>query len=373
MKAGTETEMWYKHHVEAVYCIEGEGELEVLDEQKTYPISPGTLYVLDGNEKHKLRSKTDLRVVCVFNPPCSGTEVHDENGVYPLGEPDAYPSRLESEPRILERIDPVVYDKTIRQSIINAAQLNAYEQNGYLFLEHFFSPEEVETMQVELKRIWKESDGDHRPEVIREPDSEEVRSVFAVHRDSEVFRQLAVNDRLTAVVKQILGSDVYVHQSRINFKPGFTGKEFYWHSDFETWHVEDGMPRMRALSCSIALEDNFFFNGPLMVIPGSHRHFVACVGKTPDNHYKDSLRKQQYGVPDHNSMTWLTEQGGIVAPVGKAGSVLLFDCNLMHGSSSNISPLPRSNVFFVFNSVENKLVDPFSGQKPRPDFIAARV
>lgn len=372
MKPGTETTMWYKNHVEAVYCIEGEGELEVLDENRTYPVTPGTLYVLDGHEKHTLRSKTALRVICVFNPPCSGKEVHDADGAYPLGEPDVYPSRIEAEPRLLERVDPVVYDKTIRQSVISAAQLDQYERDGYLFLDGFFSQEEVQALRDELKRVWREAGNDRRPEVIREPDSDAVRSVFAVHRDNDVFRRLAGHERLTAAVKQILGSDIYVHQSRINFKPGFTGKDFYWHSDFETWHVEDGMPRMRALSCSIALEDNYSFNGPLMVIPGSHRRFVSCVGQTPEQHYKESLRKQQYGVPDEDSLTRLAAEGGIATPVGKAGSVLLFDCNVMHGSSSNISPYPRSNVFLVFNSEENRLVDPFSGQTPRPDYIAAR-
>lgn len=374
MKPGTETEMWYKNHIEAVYCIEGEGEIEVADENRTYPVTPGTLYVLDGHEKHKLRSKTALRVICVFNPPCTGTEVHQADGSYVLAEPepDAYPSRLQPEPQLLERIDPVVYDRTIRQSFIDASRLDDYERDGYLFLDRFFTDEEVETMRAELKRIWRESAGADRDEIIREPDSEAVRSVFAVHRDSSVFGQVAAHERLTAVVRQLLGGDTYVHQSRINFKPGFTGKDFYWHSDFETWHVEDGMPRMRALSCSIALEDNYSFNGPLMVIPGSHKRFVACVGQTPEQHYKESLRKQQYGVPDPDSLTRLAEEGGIAAPVGKAGSVLLFDCNLMHGSSSNISPYPRSNVFLVYNSVVNRLVEPYSGQAPRPDYIAAR-
>lgn len=373
MKPGTETEMWYKNHVEAVYCIEGEGEIEVLDEKKTYPVTPGTLYVLNGHEKHKLRSKTALRVVCVFNPACTGTEVHGPDGAYSLGgEPDAYPSRVEPQPRLLERVDPVVYDKTLRQSVISAEQLDAYDRNGYLFLESFFSEQEVRALQDELKRVWREAEGDDRAEIIREPDSDAVRSVFAVHRDNAVFRKLSEHERLTAVVKQILGSDAYIHQSRINFKPGFTGKDFYWHSDFETWHVEDGMPRMRALSCSIALEDNNPFNGPLMVIPGSHRRFVSCVGETPEHHYKDSLRKQQYGIPDEDSLTRLAAEGGVEAPVGKAGSVLLFDCNLMHGSSSNISPYPRSNVFLVYNSVENRLVDPFPGQRPRPEYIASR-
>lgn len=87
--AGTETTIWYKNHLEAVYCIEGDGEIEFLNEEKTYSINPGTLYVLDGHEKHKLRAnKKDLRLVCVFNPPVTGKEVHDEDGSYPLVEED---------------------------------------------------------------------------------------------------------------------------------------------------------------------------------------------------------------------------------------------------------------------------------------------
>ena len=81
---GTETCMWYAHHLEAVYCIEGDGELEDIDSGEVHSIEPGTLYALDGNEKHKLRARTRMRMVCVFNPPLTGAETHDENGVYPL-------------------------------------------------------------------------------------------------------------------------------------------------------------------------------------------------------------------------------------------------------------------------------------------------
>ncbi len=82
--AGTETYIWYKNHVEAVYCIEGEGEIETIPDGTVYPIRPGTLYALDGHEKHYLRAKKDMRMICVFNPPVTGQEVHDEDGTYPL-------------------------------------------------------------------------------------------------------------------------------------------------------------------------------------------------------------------------------------------------------------------------------------------------
>lgn len=84
MKAGTKTTMWYKNHIEAVYCIEGEGELESLEDGTVYALRPGTLYVLNGHERHQVRPTTDLRMVCVFNPPVTGREVHDEEGAYPL-------------------------------------------------------------------------------------------------------------------------------------------------------------------------------------------------------------------------------------------------------------------------------------------------
>lgn len=82
--AGTENPMWYAHHVEAVYCVEGEGELTNDETGERHWISPGTCYLLDGHEHHTLRPRTRMRTVCVFNPPVTGGEVHDENGVYPL-------------------------------------------------------------------------------------------------------------------------------------------------------------------------------------------------------------------------------------------------------------------------------------------------
>lgn len=89
--AGTRTTMWYANHVEAVYVTAGEGELLDHDAGVTHALRPGTLYLLDGHEHHTVHAITDLHTVCVFNPPCTGREVHDETGAYPLlteEEPD---------------------------------------------------------------------------------------------------------------------------------------------------------------------------------------------------------------------------------------------------------------------------------------------
>ena len=94
--AGTTTPMWYRHHVEAVLCIAGEGEVQTLDGDEVYPVKPGTVYALDRHEKHVLRAKTAMRMVCVFNPPLKGKEVHDASGAYPL---DAEAIEGEAAPR----------------------------------------------------------------------------------------------------------------------------------------------------------------------------------------------------------------------------------------------------------------------------------
>ncbi|MDV9199080.1 ectoine synthase [Streptomyces sp. Wh19] len=84
MYAGTETTMHYAHHVEAVYCVSGTGLLTDEESGLTHRIEPGTLYLLDGHERHTMRPREDLHLVCVFNPPVTGREVHDEHGVYPV-------------------------------------------------------------------------------------------------------------------------------------------------------------------------------------------------------------------------------------------------------------------------------------------------
>lgn len=87
--AGSVTTMWYRHHLEAVYCIEGEGELEETDSGLTHRIVPGTLYALDKHDRHRLHAHTDLRMICVFNPALTGAEVHGEDGSYPpAGTPE---------------------------------------------------------------------------------------------------------------------------------------------------------------------------------------------------------------------------------------------------------------------------------------------
>ncbi|WP_432695966.1 ectoine hydroxylase [Marinobacterium sp. YM272] len=285
---------------------------------------------------------------------------------------DLYPSRQQEEPQIIERQDPTLYNQNFNNAPLSEAQLKQYERDGYILLPDLFSQAEVKRFLAEMGQMEKDPDLLASETAITEPNGNALRSVFQIHHNNELYASVAADPRIADIARFILDDQVYIHQSRLNFKPGFSGKEFYWHSDFETWHVEDGMPRMRALSASILLTDNTEFNGPLMVMPGSHREYIACVGETPEDYYLESLKAQTLGTPDAASLQQFQQRYGLRSSAAKAGSVLLFDCNLMHGSNSNITASPRSNLFFVYNALSNQVVEPFGGGKPRPEFLASR-
>lgn len=284
---------------------------------------------------------------------------------------DNYPTRLSRPLDMpwLNRQEAVVKGKAA-DGPLDQDKLDRFERDGFLFEPNFLSADEVAELRNELKVLLENDSFRGKDFSITEPNSQEIRSLFAVHYLSQRFAQLANDERLTGRVRQILGGDAYVHQSRINYKPGFQGKGFNWHSDFETWHAEDGMPAMHAVSASIVLTDNHHYNGPLMLIPGSHKVFVPCLGETPDDHHKQSLKTQEFGVPSHEALCRLIDERGIEAPTGAAGGLLLFDCNTLHGSNANMSPDPRSNVFFVYNRLDNVCGEPFAARRRRPSFLA---
>ena len=284
---------------------------------------------------------------------------------------DDYPTRLPQE-QWLERKDPTVWSKWSPEAPLTRTETQSFEKNGYLALKGVFSAAEIEALQAE-STLMRSGEADLAPEnIITEPNSSEVRTVFRLDEQNALFDRLARDKRVAGRVSYLLGDDVYLHQSRLNYKPGFTGKEFYWHSDFETWHAEDGMPRMRAISASVLLTDNDALNGPLMLMPGSHQTFVSCAGETPEDNFKSSLKKQEIGVPSQESLSKLAEKFGVDYADGRAGTVILFDCNIIHGSNGNITPFPRSNAFFVYNAWSNRVVTPFAAKAARPAFLSSR-
>lgn len=284
---------------------------------------------------------------------------------------DLYPTRGATEVAT-PRVDLVVWSAPGTPGPISENELSDFDRDGFMAVDQLITPDEVAVYRDELNRLVTDPEVKADERSIVEPKSQKVRSVFEVHKISEVFAGLVRDPRVLDRARQILGSDVYVHQSRINVKPGFGASGFYWHSDFETWHAEDGLPNMRTVSVSIALTENYDTNGGLMIMPGSHKTFLGCAGETPKDNYKRSLQMQDAGIPSDEALSGFAEKHGIKLFTGKAGSATWFDCNCMHGSGDNITPFPRSNVFIVFNSVENPAVEPFAAPIRRPEFLGAR-
>ena len=283
---------------------------------------------------------------------------------------DEYPTRTKDQESIFARQDPVLWNEWTADAPISREEADHYTEKGYLIRKDMFSAEEVSGL-VETAAALRQNAKDIRAEdLVTEPTSQAVRTVFRLNEHSEIFTRLAADERLAGIARFLLGDEVYLHQSRLNYKPGFNGKEFYWHSDFETWHAEDGMPRMRAVSASVLLTDNSALNGPLMLIPGSHKKFISCQGETPDTNHKSSLKQQVIGVPSPEILEKLTADAGLDAATGPAGTVVFFDCNTLHASNGNVTPFPRSNAFFVYNALSNQLKAPYSAKHPRPAFLA---
>ena len=244
-----------------------------------------------------------------------------------------------------------------------------YRQHGFLIFERLFSPAELDVIRAELPQIFSE---DSARRVLEKNGA--VRTVFASHWTNEVFSRFARLARLVEPAKQLLGDDVYVHQFKINAKVALEGDQWEWHQDYLYWMKEDAMPRPTVLTAVLFVEETNEFNGPMLIVPGSHLDGVVDI----DIHekYRDSSKQWaatltadlKYKI-DKDILRQLLEKRSIRAVTVPAGSVMIFHGNLFHASSNNLSPWDRISVFVSYNSVANALREK---ENPRPEFIAAR-
>jgi len=240
---------------------------------------------------------------------------------------------------------------------LTSEQLTEFDQEGWVFLPEVFSQDEIDVLTGEVPKIFAMQ----RDEVWRESGSEAVRTAFAAHTYNEAFRRLGAHPRLIEPVMQLVDGPVYMHQFKINGKAAFDGDVWQWHQDYGTWARDDLMPEPRAMNIALFLEDVTEFNGALMFIPRSHKAGVIEAGH-------DTLTTSYpLWTLDKETVTRLAEEGGMVAPKGKAGSMLLFHSNLVHASPGNISPWDRTIVYLSLCHVDNHI-----RQFKRDEWIAHR-
>ena len=240
---------------------------------------------------------------------------------------------------------------------LSETQVSEFHEQGYVFLPEVFDAEEVAALTGELDGIFAQD----RPENVREKNGKAVRTTFAAHTFNDAFARLGRHPRLIDPVMQLLGGPVYMHQYKINAKAAFDGDVWQWHQDYGTWATDDLMPEPRAMNIAVFLDDVSEFNGPLMFIPKSHQG-----GKLDAGHDLETTSYPLWTL-DRETVTDLVNRGGMVAPTGKAGSVLLFHCNLVHASPGNISPWNRTIVYLSLCHVDNHI-----RRFKRPAWIAHR-
>ena len=239
---------------------------------------------------------------------------------------------------------------------LDAKQIKQFDEEGWLFLPDCFSDEEVAILRTDAEDIYKLD----RPQIWREKTGA-PRTAFAAHTYNEAFGILGRHPRLIRPLEQFFGEPVYMHQYKINAKAAFDGEVWQWHQDYGTWKRDDGMPEARAMNISVFLDEVMPINGPLMFIPRSHKSGTLAAG-----HDKATTSYPLWTL-DKETVTRLVEDGGIVAPTGKPGTVLMFHGNLAHASPPNITPYPRKIVYLTLCAVSNHIT-----KFTRPEWIAHR-
>ena len=240
---------------------------------------------------------------------------------------------------------------------LSKQQIQEFEQSGYLFFPNAFTAAEtsvlkqaaLEVYQMQRDEVWREKSG-------------VARTAFAAHTYNDAFRRLGAHPRLIGPVMQLLDGPVYMHQYKVNAKAAFDGDVWQWHQDYGTWARDDLMPEPRAMNIAVFLDDVTAANGPLIFLPGSHKHGVVEAGH--------DLETTSYPLwtLDRETVTRLYHEGGCVAPTGDAGSVLMFSSLLVHASPPNISPMDRTIVYLSLCHVDNHI-----RQFKRPEWVAHRV
>ena len=240
---------------------------------------------------------------------------------------------------------------------LSKGQIDQFNETGHLMLEKLFTSQEAGILRSAAAEVFALD----RQEVVREKDGATPRTAFAAHRYHEAFRRLGRHPRLVEPVRQLLGGPVYMHQYKVNAKAAFDGDVWQWHQDYGTWSRDDLMPEARAMNIALFVDDVSEFNGPLWIIPGSHRDGVHKAGH--------DLQTTSYPLwtLDKATVTDLAERGGIYSAKGDAGSVLMFHSNIVHASSPNLSPWGRTIVYLSLCHVDNHI-----RRFKRPEWIAHR-
>jgi ectoine hydroxylase len=207
--------------------------------------------------------------------------------------------------------------------------------------------------------------------VVYEKDNQTVRAIHGCHAFDDLCASLVRHPQLVATAETLLGGPVYVYQFKVNMKQAHEGAAWPWHQDFAFWSEADGMPRPDAVNIAIALDETHADNGPLIVIPGSHRLGLLDLPERKANGADQDWRQHvsadlAYTVKTEHAER-LGKKNGIKVFTGEAGSLYAFHPSIVHSSSNNLSADRRALMLITYNAVGNAPPSP-----ARPAFLVDR-
>jgi phytanoyl-CoA hydroxylase len=168
------------------------------------------------------------------------------------------------------------------------------------------------------------------------PDAPRVRRIKTPHRFLPDFEKLCRDPRLVAILQKLLGPAVRLHGSKLNVKAPRYGSPVEWHQDWAFYpHTNDDL-----LAVGVMMDDCTLENGPLLVVPGSHREPVY-------DHHADGVF---CGAVDPASIK--AEIARAVPLTGSAGSMSFHHVRLLHGSAQNVSDLPRALLLYEYAAAD---------------------
>lgn len=275
---------------------------------------------------------------------------------------------------LAKRTDPVIWGNNHSRGPLSSKQLEQYEKNGFLFFPGLLADLDSSLLNECIEEAAQLQNHPNRESFITEAGTDFIRTIYNPHGLSEIYARAIRMPFIVECGRQLLDSDIYLHQSHINYKKAFFGKNFFWHQDFTFWHHEDGMPRMRSLAVILFLDNVGPENGPMMMIPGSQMWYSDRSWSRqkidPNAAARHNLVNdiEGNGLLSPEQVKFLSEGKQIFTAIGPSGSVLIYEGNTAHASVDNLSPRDRAIALFFYNSIENTLINP-----TRPHYIAERV
>jgi ectoine hydroxylase-related dioxygenase (phytanoyl-CoA dioxygenase family) len=254
---------------------------------------------------------------------------------------------------------------------LSPEQLEQYASDGYTVLRDQLSASDVQLLTREIAALHNLAE----PGTTWERDGKTVRAFHGCHLSEGPFRRLTCLPRFVTPATTLLGAPVYVYQFKIHLKRAFSGEGWKWHQDYVYWHEEDGMPAPSAVNMMLFLDEVTEFNGPMILLAGSHRYGLLDPLVQPEVSGPDRAEWHQHVSSDlkyslrPSVVAELARDGALIAPKGPPGTAVLFHPSLAHASGPNMSPSDRTTIFITYNSTANV---PLRLTDRRPGFLVSR-